>query len=102
MSSKAGVIDYHNYLDFIHEKCVRALHLQARLQRGGVAGGGGPVPVQQQFASSSTPAARRRPSALGLKAPCYNPYYNNFAQTVEIAHCFDEAQNSSTSCWRWT
>ena len=31
-------------------------------------------------------------TALGLKAPCYNPYYNNLAQTVEIAHCFDEAR----------
>ena len=29
--------------------------------------------------------------ALGLAAPCYNPYYNNLAQTVEIAHCYDES-----------
>ncbi len=34
---------------------------------------------------------RAAAEALGLKAPCYNPYANNFAQTVEIAHCFEEA-----------
>jgi coenzyme F420-reducing hydrogenase alpha subunit len=28
---------------------------------------------------------------MGLKAPCFNPYHNNLAQTVEIAHFYDEA-----------
>ncbi len=89
-SSKAGVIDYHNYLDFIHEKCVEhstskhVYNVDESLAVGALA----------RFNNNHTQLNARgkaAAAALGLKAPCYNPYANNFAQTVEIAHCFDEA-----------
>jgi coenzyme F420-reducing hydrogenase alpha subunit len=91
MSSKAGVIDYHKYLDFIHEKCVphstskHVYNVDESLAVGALS----------RFNNNSKQLNQRGKAAaerLGLKAPCYNPYANNFAQTVEIAHCFDEAQ----------
>ncbi len=33
------------------------------------------------------PEAQEAAAAMGLKAPCYNPYMNNVAQVVEIIHC---------------
>ncbi len=37
------------------------------------------------------PAAQEVAEALGLKAPCFNPYMNNVAQVVEVAHCAHES-----------
>ncbi|TWT41937.1 Periplasmic [NiFeSe] hydrogenase large subunit [Phycisphaerae bacterium RAS1] len=37
------------------------------------------------------PAARRVAEALGLKAPCDNPFHNNTAQLVETVHCMETA-----------
>jgi sulfhydrogenase subunit alpha len=89
-SSKAGVIDYHNYRDFIHEKCVP--HSTSKHVYN----------VEESFAVGAlsrfnnnhdklNARGKAAASAIGLKAPCYNPYANNFAQTVEIAHFYDEA-----------
>ena len=89
-SSKAGVIDYHNYLDFIHEKCVE----HSTSKHASNVGESLAVGALSRFNNNSkqlNPRGRAAASALGLTAPCYNPYANNFAQTVEIAHCFDEA-----------
>ncbi len=91
MSSKAGVIDYHKYLDFIHEKCVphstskHVYNVDESLAVGALSRFNN---NHKQLNQRGLAAAER----LGLKAPCYNPFANNFAQTVEIAHCFDEAQ----------
>ncbi|MCP4246021.1 MAG: Ni/Fe hydrogenase subunit alpha [bacterium] len=35
------------------------------------------------------PAARRAAGALGLTAPCTNPFHNNTAQLVETVHCVE-------------
>jgi len=89
-SSKAGVIDYHKYEQFIHEKCVQhstskhVHNVEESLAVGALARFNN---NHAQLNARGQAAA----NALGLKAPCYNPYANNFAQTVEIAHCFDEA-----------
>jgi len=89
-SSKAGVIDYHDYGKFIKEKCVehstsKHVHnVEESLAVGALSRFNNNHP---QLNARGQAAARK----LGLKAPCYNPYANNFAQTVEIAHCFDEA-----------
>jgi len=37
------------------------------------------------------PKAKQVAEALGLRVPCYNPYANNLAQVVEIAHCSYES-----------
>jgi len=37
------------------------------------------------------PRGREAARVLGLKAPCSNPFLNTVAQTVEIAHCLEEA-----------
>ncbi len=88
-SSKAGVIDIHDYEQFIHEKCVEhstskhVYNVDDSLAVGALA----------RFNNNHTQLNARgkaAASAIGLKAPCYNPYANNFAQTVEIAHFYDE------------
>lgn len=37
------------------------------------------------------PHGKEAARALGLKAPCANPFLNTVAQTVEAAHCLEEA-----------
>ena len=90
MSSKAGVIERCDYEQFIHEKCVdhstakHVYNVEESLAVGALA----------RFNNNSkmlNPRGQAAAKALGLAAPCYNPYYNNLAQTVEIAHCYDEA-----------
>ncbi len=36
-------------------------------------------------------AARSAAAALGLKAPCNNPFHNNTAQLVETVHCIEDS-----------
>jgi coenzyme F420-reducing hydrogenase alpha subunit len=89
-SSKAGVIDHHDYERFIHETCVEhstakhAHNVDESLAVGALARFNN---NQAQLNERGKAAAER----IGLTAPCYNPYANNFAQTVEIAHCYGEA-----------
>ena len=89
-SSKAGVIDYHNYLDYIHEKCVEhstSKHVHNVDDCLAV----GALSRYNNNHDKLNAAGKSAASALGLKGPCYNPYANNFAQTVEIAHFYAEA-----------
>lgn len=37
------------------------------------------------------PRGQEAARALGLQAPCHNPFLNTVAQTVEAAHCLEEA-----------
>lgn len=37
------------------------------------------------------PEAKEVAEEIGMKHPCYNPYMNNFAQLVEIVHCFEDS-----------
>lgn len=37
-----------------------------------------------------SPMAKKAAEKLGLKVPCYNPFMNNIAQVVEVAHCVEE------------
>lgn len=89
-SSKVGPIDIHEYHEIIHEKCVEhstskhAYNVEESFAVGALA----------RFNNNHDKLNDRGKAAaerLGLEAPCYNPYANNFAQTVEVAHCFDEA-----------
>jgi len=38
-----------------------------------------------------SPRAKKAAAALGLKAPCYNPFMNTVAQVVEAVHAVDES-----------
>jgi sulfhydrogenase subunit alpha len=90
MSSKAGVIERRDYQQFIHEKCVRhstSKHVH-NVEESLAVGALARFNNNHAKLNARGQAAAR---ALGLVAPCYNPYYNNLAQTVEIAHCYDEA-----------
>jgi len=89
-SSKTGVHDIHDYAKVIHEFCVEhstskhVRNVDACLAVGALS----------RFNNNAAQLNDRGQAAakkLGLKAPCYNPYYNNLAQTVEIAHFYDEA-----------
>jgi coenzyme F420-reducing hydrogenase alpha subunit len=88
-SSKAGVIDIHDYEQFLHETCVE--HSTAKHVRNvdeSLA-----VGALARFNNNSEQLNDRGRAAagkIGLKAPCYNPYANNLAQTVEIVHFYDE------------
>ncbi|MGE4297140.1 MAG: Ni/Fe hydrogenase subunit alpha [Desulfovibrionaceae bacterium] len=38
-----------------------------------------------------TPIAKAVAAKVGLKAPCYNPYYNNLAQLVEVVYSVEDS-----------
>ncbi len=38
-----------------------------------------------------SPLARWAAEEMGLKPMCYNPFMNNVAQLVEVAHCFEDS-----------
>jgi len=89
-SSRAGVIDHRDYEKFIHEKCVphstskHVYNVDESLAVGALA----------RFNNNHAQLngrGRADAAALGLTAPSYNPFMNNVAQVVEIAHCYDEA-----------
>ncbi|MHC4983858.1 MAG: Ni/Fe hydrogenase subunit alpha [Planctomycetota bacterium] len=90
-SSKAGVIDHHDYEQFIHEKCLphstskHVYNVDHSLAVGALSRFNN---NHEQLNDRGKAAAK----AIGLEAPCYNPYANNLAQTVEIAHFFDETK----------
>jgi len=89
-SSVAGVIGIHDYEQFIHEKCVEhstAKHAYNTAESLAV----GALARFNNNADQLNDRGKAAAEALGLTAPCYNPYYNNLAQTVEIVHCYDEA-----------
>jgi len=89
-SSKAGVIDSDDYEQFLHEKCVKhstakhACNVDDSFAVGALA-------RFNNNADQLNEKGKAAAEALGLKAPCYNPFANNFAQTVEIVHCYHEA-----------
>ncbi len=89
-SSKAGIIDHHDYLNFIHEKCVEhstskhVYNVEESLAVGALS----------RFNNNHDklcPRAKSAAEAIGLRAPCYNPYYNTLAQVVEVVHCYEES-----------
>jgi coenzyme F420-reducing hydrogenase alpha subunit len=86
----AGVIDVHDYEQFIHEKCAEhstSKHVYNTADSLAV----GALSRFNNNHAQLNARGKAAAKALGLEAPCYNPFANNFAQTVEIAHCFDEA-----------
>ncbi len=88
-SSAAGVIDPHDYEQYIHEKCVQ--HSTSKhAHNTGDSLAVGALSRFNNNADKLNARGKAAAAALGLTAPCYNPYANNFAQTVEIAHCYDE------------
>jgi len=88
-SSIAGVIDHRDYEQFIHEKCVE--HSTSKhVYNTGESLAVGALSRFNNNHDKLNARGRSAASALGLKAPCYNPYANNLAQTVEIAHCYEE------------
>jgi coenzyme F420-reducing hydrogenase alpha subunit len=90
-SSVAGIIDHHDYQQFIHEKCVE--HSTSKhVYNTGESLAVGALARFNNNHDKLNARGRSAASALGLSAPCYNPFANNFAQTVEIAHCYDEVR----------
>jgi sulfhydrogenase subunit alpha len=45
--------------------------------------------VNNNYAQLS-PMAKSAAEKLGLEVPCYNPFMNNVAQVVEVAHCVED------------
>ncbi len=88
-SSVAGVIDHHDYEQFIHEKMVKHSTSKHVFNTGESLAVGALARFNNNHEQLNL-RGRSAAEAIGLEAPCYNPFANNFAQTVEIAHCFDE------------
>jgi coenzyme F420-reducing hydrogenase alpha subunit len=90
-SSVAGVIDPHDYEQFIHEKCVE--HSTAKhVYNTGESLAVGALARFNNNHDKLNARGKAAASALNLKAPCYNPFANTFAQVVEIVHWYDEAR----------
>ncbi len=90
MSSKAGVIDPSQYADFLHEKPVKHSTSKHVYNVDDSLAVGALSRFNNNY-DKLNDAGKSAAAALGLSAPCYNPYANNFAQTVEIAHFYAEA-----------
>ena len=89
-SSVAGVIDYHDYEQFIKEKNVKhstSKHSYNTAESFAVGALARFNNNYDQLNERGKAAAR----AMKLEAPNYNPYMNNIAQVVEAVHCYDEA-----------
>jgi coenzyme F420-reducing hydrogenase alpha subunit len=89
-SSAAGVIECRDYEQFIHEKCVEHSTSKHVYNTGDSLAVGALSRFNNNHAQLND-RGKSAAKALGLENPCYNPFANNLAQTVEIAHCFDEA-----------
>jgi coenzyme F420-reducing hydrogenase alpha subunit len=90
-SSVAGVIDPHDYEQFIHEKCVE--HSTAKhVYNTGESLAVGALSRFNNNYDKLNARGKSAASALNLAAPCYNPFANTFAQVVEIVHWYDEAR----------
>jgi len=91
-SSRAGVVNYRDYPQFVHEKCVdhstakHAYNVEDSYAVGALSRFNN---NHEQLNERGKAAAR----AMNLSAPSYNPFMNNIAQVVESVHCFDEALN---------
>ena len=88
-SSKAGVIDHHDYEQFIHETCVQhstSKHVHNTDESLAV----GALARFNNNAGQLNDRGKAAAETLGIKAPCHNPYFNNIAQTVEIVHFYQE------------
>jgi len=89
-SSVAGVIDIHDYEQFIHEKCVEHSTSKHVYNTGDSLAVGALARFNNNHAQLNE-RGKSAAKALGLQAPCYNPFANNFAQVVEIVHWYHEA-----------
>ncbi len=91
-SSKAGQIDHRDYLEFIKEKCVEhstskhVYNVEESFAVGALSRFNNNSAQLNEFGVAAA-------KALGLEAPCHNPYLNNVAQVVEAAHAYQEAVN---------
>ena len=66
------------------EKVKRVQHLNRSFMVGALAR------LNNSF-SELNPVARQSFEKLKIKLPCYNSFYNIFAQIIEIVHCVEEA-----------
>ena len=89
-SSVAGVIDIHDYEQFIHEKCVEHSTSKHVYNTGDSLAVGALSRFNNNHAQLNK-QGKSAAKAMGLQAPCYNPFANNFAQVVEIVHWYHEA-----------
>lgn len=93
-SSDTGESSYKNYHEFTNEYLVdwstakRTKHHRDSFMVGALAR----FNNNHQWLSDD---AKKAADALGLKAPCYNPYMNNIAQFVELFHIADDAINAA-------
>lgn len=89
-SSDAGKISYKDYLKVTNEFIIpystakRAKNKRSSYMVGALAR------VNNNF-SQLSPLAKNVAETLGLKPVCHNPFMNNVAQVVELAHCIEDA-----------
>ncbi|MEA2015186.1 MAG: Ni/Fe hydrogenase subunit alpha [Actinomycetota bacterium] len=89
-STDGWEIDDQDYLDRINEKVVKhstAKHCRASRDSYMV----GALARFNNNHEKLSDNAKEYADALGLKAPCCNPYMNNIAQFVEIVHSVDDS-----------
>jgi len=89
MTSDGDRVDVHDYKKIIHEFLVRhssAKHVKNRRSSLMV----GALARFNNNHKQLHPKAQAAAKALGLQAPCFNPFHNNTAQLVEAVHCFYE------------
>ena len=98
-SSDTGRDNHKNYKKYTNEFCVphsTAKHAKANRDSFMV---GSLARVNNNFDKLS-PLAKSVASSVGFKAPINNPYYNNVAQLIETAHCFEESIKMLTELTR--
>ncbi len=89
-TSEAGIVSYRDYLDVIHE-WVKPYSTAKRSKNVFTSYAVGALARVNNNFEQLLPSAKEAADMLGLKAPCYNPFYNNHAQVVELVHCIDDA-----------
>lgn len=89
-SSRHGALDVRDYRRIISEYVVPGSNAKLAALDGSPFMVGALARFNNNFDQLSAPA-RRVADAVGLRAPCTNPFMIPAAQLVETAHCLDES-----------
>jgi coenzyme F420-reducing hydrogenase alpha subunit len=96
VSSEGLDIDVHEYeAVFVEEQVAHSTALHSTIRgRGGYLTG--PLARFALNFDRLSPVAREAAQAIGLRAPCRNPYQSILVRGVEVIHAFDEARRIVT------